>query len=164
MLRQTQFSTFIRLLAVCILGCAFTSSPGVSAQSADCPNVHAATPTEHLNRAIRDPSYGACFSGFAKQQKAVCDAQSSTGPERRQCLQLATIFQDLGRYFDPQSSYFKSALECAAKGSKASCDTQASEEKRMRCSITPGDCLPPFATLPPGNLQTLDNDVITIKP
>ena len=126
-----------------------------------CLGLDAATPTQHLEHALRDPEYGPCVASLAAEQKAACDALPRPAPDdrlagarQRQCVQLAIIFQDLSVNFRPDAEYRKLAADCAQSGASISCEGAASIQKRMRCMLamivggaTDG-CMPPLPPFP----------------
>jgi hypothetical protein len=111
--------------------------------SSACVGLDAATPTQHLEHALRDPNYGACFAGFAGEQKTACDAMPAPAPadiaagaRKRQCQQLAIMFQDLSANFRWDAPYRRQFDDCKRSGASLSCDPVAATQKQMRCALT----------------------------
>jgi hypothetical protein len=152
--------------ALALLGL-LAGSLGANAQpqlppSAACLGLDAATPTQHLEHALRDPNYGTCFAGLAGEQKAACDAlpapapnDPAAGARKRQCQQLAIVFQDLSVNFRWDAEYRGLVDECKRSSASLPCDGAAAIQKRMRCMvvmIVGGDtteCMGPVPQLPP---------------
>jgi hypothetical protein len=143
------------------------ASVGANAQpqsppSATCVGLDAATPTQHLEHALRDPNYGLCLASLAGEQKAACDALPALGPNdpaagarKRQCQQVANLFQDLSFNFRWDAEYRGLVDDCKRSGASLSCDRAAAIEKRMRCMLAAivggdtGECMGPVPQPPP---------------
>lgn len=91
-----------------------------------------------------------------------CDALPSPGPNdpaagarKRQCQQLAILFQDLSVNFRWDAEYRGLVDDCKRSGASLSCDGAAAIQKRMRCmlvAIVGGDttqCMGPVPQMPP---------------
>jgi hypothetical protein len=99
---------------------------------------------------------------LAGEQKAACDALPASAPNdpavgarKRQCQQLAILFQDLSVNFRWEAEYRQLVDECKRSGASLPCDGAAAIQKRMRCMlvmIVGGDtteCMGPVPQLPP---------------
>jgi hypothetical protein len=154
---------FVEIAVLGFAACLIASG-GASAQPqsppSGCPKMEDASPTEHLNRAMSDPAYGACLISFAAQQKAFCDSQPKPSPSdskamaaTRSCVQLAIVLQDLAVNFEPQSAYLQATADCANTGASIPCDSKARIEKVMRCNVAAlvggsmDGCLPPLPSM-----------------